>query len=71
MSHEQLVFEYDEEPAMQQLIAFLVSSRGQFTVCPYPQDLKHAVRTGWVVSWPKGQVQAVTLAEPSEGPCAA
>lgn len=77
MSHEQLIFDYDEEAAMQQLVAFLVRGRGQFSVCPYPQDVKHPVRTGWAVSWPKGQAEIVVKTEqrnsnpPSDGPAAA
>lgn len=73
MSHfDQFQYDYDEEPAMLQLVAMLVKGRGQFAVSPFPQDLKFAARTGWVVSWPKGQ-EIVTQTEPapSSGPEAA
>jgi hypothetical protein len=62
---DQMQYDYDEEPAMLQLVAFLVRARGQFTVCQHPQDLKFAERTGWVISWPKGQTVVLQAEPPS------
>ena len=53
------IYTYAQEAEVAELVSLLVANRGQFAVCPFPDDIRVAERTGWVVSWPSEAIPEV------------
>lgn len=68
---EERIFDYAEGMAAQVLISQLLLSGCQFSVAPFPNDLRARTRTGWVVSWPAQATTPAASERPPRESCAA